>query len=83
MRVVGPFVRGALSTIAVLGGGFLIVVGVLFIAGGSDPWFGGTFVFLGLVSEVLGLSLLIVGVRGWLRLRRDRDLPPEPSERTE
>jgi hypothetical protein len=76
MRVAWPFVRGSLSTLAVLGGGFLIVVGVVLLAGASDAWFEDTVVFLGLVSVVVGLSLLILGARGLLRLWRDRDLPP-------
>ena len=77
MRVVGPFVRGALSTLAVLAGGFLVVVGVAFMAGGSDAFLGDSLVGFGFFCVLLGLPLLAVGVVGWRRLWRLRDLPPE------
>jgi hypothetical protein len=78
MRAVGPFVRGAVSTFAVLGGGFLVVVGVAFIGGGSDPFFGNAY-GLDIVCLLYGLLLVSLGIAGWRRLWRMRDLPPEPA----
>jgi hypothetical protein len=79
MRAVGFFVLGALSTLAVLGGGFLIVVGIAFLAASGDSWFGGDFAAIGLLSLLFGLLLLAAGVVGWRRLWRLRDLPPEAA----
>ena len=80
MRVVGPFLRGALSTLLVLAGGFLVVVGVVLMAGGSDPFLGDSLVGLGVLCVLVGLPLLAVGVAGWRVLWRERDLPPEATE---
>lgn len=66
----------------VLGGGFLVVVGVLFLASSGDPWLGSAFAFWGVVFLLIGLPLMGIGGRWWYRqLRRSEPLPLVSTDR--
>lgn len=62
-------VRGVLSTLALLSGGFLIVLGVFAFAVSGDQQGSGA-VMAGYFCFIFAVPFVIVGVRGWRGLRR-------------
>jgi heme/copper-type cytochrome/quinol oxidase subunit 3 len=63
------YVRGTLSTLALLSGGFLVVLGV---AAAAQKQHGSGAAAAGVISILFGLPLLVLGIVGWRGLRRRR-----------
>jgi hypothetical protein len=67
VRVVLQVVVFWLYVLMLIVAGFLLFVGVLFLASSGDSWFGGDFFALGLLSMLVGGALAWVSI---VRLRR-------------
>jgi cytochrome c biogenesis protein CcdA len=67
---VGRFVIGALSTLALLSGGFLLLTGLVGLAASGESGVGDTYWVVALFCLILGLALFVVGVVGLRRLWR-------------
>jgi len=79
MRAVGRAVVVVLNALMVLGGVFLVFVGVVALSVSNDPEMGGLAAALGLLSLVVGLPLMIGGGVWWRRRLRRSETPADAS----
>src|SRR5262249_53308350 len=67
------------SLVMVLGGGFLVFVGVVGMGGANDPEFGGVIAAISLLSLVVGLALTVGGALLMRRLIRRSETQSEAT----